>query len=314
MSTSKLLLIIFSATIIAGCNRMTNELDQSVNMVIGDISFSETYGTLPNTETDENLRLQTHLRYVEKLLRSKDVQNLTIEQQENRRKMLDLLKEYWTAGVFPGNYDYPDQRIPCFIDKHGKICAVGYLIEQTAGRKAAEEINSKYKYEYLLAMNDPTVDSWIESSGLTKEECAMIQPAYGPTPADSYVTTTYGVSTSVLGGLNLSLNTINGIQISRGAGSRVVPILGIISGAGQIALGAFNYPEEQMTWGGTFVNPAQRNLSLINIGLGTSTLILSSWNLLTNRKPQEKSLTWNIYSFQAPDNNAGVGLTVTKRF
>lgn len=314
MRTITVILIIFVSIIFASCNRSFNEFDEAVNAVIGDISFSETFGVDPNIETDENLRLQTHLKYVEKLLRSKDVQNLTKEQQENRLKMLDLLKEYWTAGVFPGNYDYPDQRIPCFIDKHGKICAVGYLIEQTAGRQAAEEINSKYKYEYLLAMNDPTIDSWIESSGLTKEECAMIQPAYGPTPADSYVTTTYGVSTSVLGGLNLSLNTINGIQISRGANNKTVPILGLISGVSQITLGAFNYPKEQIIWGGTFVNPAQRNLSLINIGLGTSTLILSTWNLITNRKPREKSLTWNVYSFQASDSNTGLGLTITKRF
>lgn len=314
MRTVTVILIIFVAIIFASSNRSFNEFDEAVNAVIGDISFSETFGVDPNIETDENLRLITHLKYVEQTLRSKDVSYLTNAQKENRLKMLDLLKEYWSAGIFPRNYDYPEQRVPCFIDKDGNICAVGYLIEQTSGRQTAEEINSKFKYEYLLAVNDPMIDSWIESSGLTKEECAMIQPAYGPTPADSYVTTTYGVSTSVLGGLNVSLNTINGIQISRGADNKTVPILGLISGASQIALGAFNYPEDQMIWGGTFVNPAQRNLSLINIGLGTSTLILSTWNLITNRKPREKSLTWNVYSFQINDSNTGLGLTITKRF
>ena len=47
-------------------------------------------------------------------------------------------------------------------------------------------------------------------------------------------------------------------------------------------------PKEQITWGGTYVNPGQRNLTLINIGLGTATMILSSWNLITNIKPKEK--------------------------
>src|SRR5690606_8533137 len=123
-----------------------------------------------------------------------------------------------------------------------------------------------------------------------------------------------GVSSSLVGGLNLSLNTINGIQISKGANSKTVPILGLITGAGQITLGALNYPKEQMTWGGTYVNSAQRNLSLINIGLGTSTMILSSWNLITNRKPKEKkSLSWNIYSFQTQDSNMGLGFSFTKR-
>jgi len=313
MKTSNLILTIFVLTILASCNRKTNEIEQTVNAVIGDISYTQTFGHQPNKETDEKIRLQTHLKYVEKLLRNKDISSLTFEQKENRKKMLDLLNEYWTAGVFPKNYDYPDQRIPCFIDKYGNICAVGYLIEHTAGRQVAEEINSKFKYEYLLAMNDLKIDSWVQTSGLTKEECAMIQPAYGPAPTDNYISPAYGVSSSLVGGLNLALNTINGIQISKGANSKTVPILGLITGAGQITLGALNYPKEQMTWGGTYVNPAQRNLSLINIGLGTSTMILSSWNLITNRKPKEKSLSWNIYSFPTQDSNLGLAFSLTKR-
>lgn len=313
MKTSNFILTIFVLTILASCNRKTNEIEQKVNAIIGDISYIQTFGHQPTKETDENTRLQTHLRYVEKLLRNKDISSLTVEQKENRKKMLDLLNEYCTAGVFPKNYDYPDQRIPCFIDKHGNICAVGYLIEQTAGRQVAEEINSKFKYEYLLAMNDPKIDNWIQTSGLTKEECAMIQPAYGPAPTDNYISPAYGVSSSLVGGLNLSLNTINGIQISKGANSKTVPILGLITGAGQITLGALNYPKEQIGLGGPYVNTSQRNLSLINIGLGTSTMILSSWNLITNRKPKEKSVSWNIYSFPTQDSNMGLGFCLTKR-
>lgn len=313
MKTSIFILTIFVLAILASCNRKTNEIGQTVNAVIGDISYAQTFGHQPNKETDENIRLQTHLKYVEKLLRNKDTSSLTVEQKENRRKMLDLLNEYWAAGVFPKNYDYPDQRIPCFIDKDGNICAVGYLIEQTAGRHVAEEINSKFKYEYLLAMNDPKIDSWVQASGLTKEECAMIQPAYTPTPTDNSISPVYGISSSLIGGLNMSLNTINGIQISKGTNSNTVPILGLIAGAGQITLGALNYPEEQFGLGGSYVNTSQRNLSLINIGLGTSTMILSSWNLITNRKPKEKSLSWNIYSFPTQNSNMGLGFSLTKR-
>ncbi len=141
------------------CNSKSNKIDQTVNAVIGDISFFETFGNQPIKQTNEDLRFQTHLKYVENVLRNKDISNLTEQQQQqqNRLKILDLLNEYWTVGIFPRNYDYPDQRIPCFIDKYGNVCAVGYLIEQTAGRQIAEEINTKFKYEYLLAMNDKTV-------------------------------------------------------------------------------------------------------------------------------------------------------------
>lgn len=313
METLKLILTILALTILASCSKKSNETDQTVNAVIGDYSFMETFGQQPTIETDENVRLQIHLKYVEQLLRSRDISLLSKEQKENRLKILSLLNEYWKAGVFPKNYDYPDQRVPCFIDKDGNICAVGYLIEHTAGREVAEAINSKYKYEYLLAMNDQTIDRWVQSSGLTKKECAMIQPSYGPAPTDNYISPAYGVSSSLVGGLNLSLNTINGVQISKGAHNKTVPILGLITGVGQITLGALNYPKEQMIFGGTYVNPTQRNLSLINIGLGTSTLILSSWNLITNRKPQKKSLSWNVYSFPIHNSNTGIGFSLKKR-
>lgn len=313
MKTSNFFLIIFVLTILAGCNRKANEMKQTVNAVIGDISYIHTFGHQPSAATNEKTRLQTHLKYVEELLRNKDISTLTAEQRAHRFKLLDLLREYWNAGVFPKNYDYPDQRIPCFIDKDGNICAVGYLIEQTAGRQLAEEINSKFKYEYLLAMNDPKIDSWVRASGLTKEECAMIQPAYNPVVTESNIPAVNGVSSAALSGVNLSFNIINAVQISKGADNKLVPILGLVTGAGQITLGALNYPKEQWNWNGVYVDPAQRNLSLINIGLGTSTMILSSWNLITNRKPKDKTLSWNIYSFPVQGSNMGLGFSLTKR-
>lgn len=320
MKPAKLILSLLSAAILISCNRNSIEIDQTVNAVIGDISYLEAFGHSPDAATDENQRIRTHLLYVEQLLRSRDVSDLTKEQQENRLSMLNLLAEYRSAGDFPKNYDYPDQRIPCFIDQNGSICAVGYLIEQTSGRQVAEEINAKYKYEYLLAMNDETIDEWVHSSGLTALECAMIQPTYNfiPPPNDplmpaNYISPAYGVSSSVLSGINLSLNAMNGIQILKGSTGKAVPIAGLVAGAGQITLGALNYPKENTLLYGTQNNVAERNLSLLNIGLGTSTLILSSWNLLTNRTPKEKSLSWNVYSYPTENSHVGVGFSLTKR-
>ena len=109
------------------------------------------------------------------------------------------------------------------------------------------------------------------------------------------------------------MNTINIIQISKGAKNKTVPIIGLITGAGQITHGALNYPKDQITWSGININTSQRNLSLINIGLGTSTLLLSSWNLIINRKPKEKSFSWNVYSFPTQGNTAGIGFNLTKQ-
>ena len=287
---------------------------QTVNPVIGDISFVSKFGHQPDANTDEILRIKTHLEYVEIFLRNKDVSNLSPEQMQNRKHLLDLLYEYRTAGIFPRNYDYADQRKPCFIDKEGRICAVGYLVKQTAGREAAEQINNKFKYEELLAMNDESLDSWISGSGLTKEECAMIQPTYGgPNGESNYISTGYAVSSSALSGANISFGIINSIQISKSTKTKTIPIVGLLTGATQVMVGAFGMPS-RVTYDEDYTNKSKRSLAAVNIGLGTSTMILSMWNLLKNKKPKESKTCWNIYSFPARNNNTGIALSFTKRF
>lgn len=150
-----------------------------INPVLGDQSFLLKYGTLPNDCTPDQLRIAAHLEYAEFVLRSKDVNGMSPEQIAKRTHLLDLLHDYWTRGIFPKNEDETDERRPCFIDREGTICAVGYLVEQTAGRDIAELINERFMYNEILEMNDPLVLNWIEACGLTREECAMIQPGYG---------------------------------------------------------------------------------------------------------------------------------------
>lgn len=303
------------ATILLSCNRQATDNGWAINPLIGDISFVNKFGQKPTAKTDEDLRIKTHLEYVENLLRQKDISNLTPEQQKKRKNLLDLLHDYWTGGIFPRNYDHTDKRVPCFIDKDGKICAVGYLVEQTAGRQSAEKINDSCKYDKLLAMNNRIVDSWIATSGLTKEECAMIQPTYGPPPSSNYnyISPQYGIASSVLGGVNLSLNAINGIQISKGTDNKTVPVISLLTGAGSIIYGAYNFPKED--WSGMYAktNESQKTLSMVNIGLGTTTMIMSVWNLSANRQKKNKSVAWNIYSFPATDRQMGLGLCLTKK-
>jgi hypothetical protein len=316
----KKLSIIFTlivSTLFLSCNNSSVKKNQQVNSLLGDISYEQKFGHKPNETIDNNLRISTHLEYVENLLRNKDVSNLSADLKIKRNHLLDLLHNYWMNGKFPKNYDYADQRKPCFIDKDGNICAVGYLVEQTTSRQLANEINSKHKYDDLLAMNSPTVDKWVLTSGLTKEECAMIQPTYGPSKIYdyNYITPAYGISSSIICGLNLSLNTVNGIQIGKGASNKAVPIISMITGAGQIALGSAMFPKEQNDFGySIYTNESQKTLSMVNIGLGTTTMILSAWNLITNRKPKNKLTTWNIYSFPTQDNNTGMAFSLTQRF
>lgn len=308
---------LFVLLFISACKRVSPDPKQTVNAVLGDISLREKYGFVPEN-LDENVRIKTHLAYVEKLLRKHEPGNLNKPLKANRFKLLEKLHTYWVAGKFPKNYDHPNERRPCFIDKDGNICAVGFLIQQTAGPELANKINAAHQYDRIFDMKTPELLAWVNSSGLTLEECAMIQPAYGPTPSFNYnyISTGYGVSSAILGGTNLSLSALNLTQIAQESGSKVVPVLGLASGVGSVLLGVANLENEEQVGFGMYpnTNESKKALSMLNIGLGTSTIVLSTWNLLTKKEPEkEKKMSWNVYSFPTQSKEMGVGFSINRK-
>lgn len=151
-----------------------------INAVLGDLSFYVTYGTPPPAGTDADLRVRTHLEFVYTLLSKRDASAMPADLQEARRHNLARLREYIDAGRFPRNHLYPDENRPCFIDREERICAVGYLVERSAGRKMAERINATFQSEFLWRMRLPELDRWVAGSGLSFLELSMIQPGYEP--------------------------------------------------------------------------------------------------------------------------------------
>jgi hypothetical protein len=151
-----------------------------INPIAGDASFVATFGRSPSPADNEDLRIATHLEYVLRVLGSCDVSALPPALQAARRGHLERLREYVLRGEFPRNYDRAE-RAPCFIDRDGRICAVGYLIEQSAGRALAEAINVRYQYAPLPKIaGESAVRAWIAASGFTVRELGMIQPFYEP--------------------------------------------------------------------------------------------------------------------------------------
>ena len=153
---------------------------QAINAIIGDLSFYCKYGKTPPRSTDPDLRVRTHLGFVHALLSRRNVSDLPVELREARRYNLAQLREYIDAGQYPRNHLYPDENHPCFIDRDGRICAVGYLVEQTAGRQLAEQVNAEFQSEFLWRIRLPELDRWVARSGLSLLELSMIQPCYDP--------------------------------------------------------------------------------------------------------------------------------------
>ena len=289
-----------------------------VNAVIGDESFLKIFGTSPGQSTNEVLRIQTHLLFVENKLRSETPEDLTKKQRKRRETVLNHLHKYLLRGIFPSNYDYPQERKPCFIDRDGKICAVGYLIEKTAGIEAAEKINSVHKYDYIMDMNEAMVTNWAKENGFTLEECALIQPTYGGIPTDKTldvpIKASYGISSGLIGGSNIVINILN-LSNNNGASSKTVSRMGLVAGTAQVVLGLANIRKSSIayTLNGYSTRSsynAQNNLSYINIAAGAATLFSSAFNLYLHKNKKD-AVRNNVSLYSYPDMNQQLNMGVT---
>ena len=295
------------------------DYNPAINSVIGDISYVKKFGHLPARGTDENVRIKTHLAYAEMLLRKEETYFLDPQTKSRREALLNHLNDYWNAGIFPKNYERKNKRSPCFIDSEGNICAVGYLVEQSASRELAETINKDFKYAKIEDMDSKALTDWIKANGLTKEEAAIIQPSYGwePKPAEdrnntNYISPSYGISSSLLGGLNLA---VSGLQFSTKSASSLSSKIGLLTGAAQTSLGLLSFPHQQKNANGQVIsNESKKTLSMVNIGLGMGTVILSSWNLIAKKPAKEKVYSWDIFGMPLNEKETAVALSVRRKF
>ncbi|MCC6287011.1 MAG: hypothetical protein IT249_03935 [Chitinophagaceae bacterium] len=299
------------------CARAQEKI-HSVNAILNDQSYIDLFGVSPTNNTNEQLRIQTHLLYVEGLLRSTDVSSLNNEQLAKRTVVLHLLHEYILAGVFPKNKMYPGERRPCFIDDDGNICAVGFLVEKTAGREVAEHINIEHQYDFLLDMNDPIINNWAYENGLSLIECAMIQPTYSyyaPLQVNADIKSGYGIASGILGGSNIAMLLSNLSPQFRN--KKYISYVSIATGTSQLVMGLMNIRKSTINYGinapdVTTYYKAQNNLSYANIAVGTASIVTGAFNLILRKHIKNFDNTISIYSF--PDNNSiALGMHFTKR-
>jgi hypothetical protein len=154
-------------------------LRAGANHHTGDDAFLENQGRQPG-RNDEKLRMLEHFRAVHARLAARKATRP--ELQATRDRLLAHLATYIARGTTPENTHLP-WRTPVFIDDQHVICAVGYLIEQSAGRALAERIAAEHRYDYIedIAKDMAEVRAWVESSGFTLDELGQIQPGYpGP--------------------------------------------------------------------------------------------------------------------------------------
>ena len=124
--------------------------------------------------------IQLHIKLVEENLTKRTIQNLSPSQLANRRKALDLLKNYGERGLFPTNTQLPF-RNPVFVDELNTACAVGYMIQQTGFPAITEKVRQNMNFGYVKELVNvfPELLEWASTYGFTADELAWIQPGYG---------------------------------------------------------------------------------------------------------------------------------------
>ncbi len=95
-----------------------------------------------------------------------------------RVRHIARLHDYAAAGKYPLNTDFPGRLVPYFVDKAGTACAVGHLMRLDGQQQLVNSIASSTNHVRIENVHEGPLLEWIHDSGLTQDECALIQPSY----------------------------------------------------------------------------------------------------------------------------------------
>lgn len=267
--------------------------------------------TSPDRPADpEVARIQAHLAGVEEELRTRNISDLTPAQRRERARQIRRLREYRERGVFPHNHHIPDRRAPYFVDDHGTLCAVAYLIAASGRRDLVARVAATRNNAYVPELAaDAELAVWLESVGLTVAEAARIQPAYGPQPIEreDEVTGRYALASAVAGGLGGAAIALN-LEAAPGNAAWWRGSLGLGAGVLGLAVGA----------SGLDGDGASQVLGGANLGLGAAAAFFGTRTLLSASGPASSATDGRGLEFGAapllPLGGAPPGLLVRVSF
>jgi len=96
----------------------------------------------------------------------------------NRQRQIKRLQTYMLRGRFPLNEGHSTDAVPIFVDRQNTLCAVGHLMHAAQWDNEVVQIANKNNLVRISNVQSGSLVRWIQTSGLTQEEAAMIQPAY----------------------------------------------------------------------------------------------------------------------------------------
>jgi hypothetical protein len=132
-------------------------------------------------------RIRAHFDSVLTELAARDVASLSLAQRQERASLMVTLEAYRDRGLFPRNYDFPDQATPYFVDrKTGIRCAVAHLLEATGRGDIVARVAAANNNVWVAELaRDTALGTWLDEHGLTLAEAARIQVPYMRLPDES---------------------------------------------------------------------------------------------------------------------------------
>jgi len=127
---------------------------------------------------NEQALLTFHIQALESIFLARNPA-LPANQKQARAKHLQVLHQYANLRDCPRNYYLP-YRNPVFIDHEGRYCAVAYLMKNSGKEAFCKSVQQASNFVYVRAIQSPEFHDWQQTSGLSTDELAWIQPGYMP--------------------------------------------------------------------------------------------------------------------------------------
>jgi hypothetical protein len=206
----------------------------SALILLADRPSSRLSNSLQQHMRGEVARLQAHFDSVDGELKGRDVSKLSKEQLASRTRLAAWLRDYRDDARFPLNDGVASSAVPIFRDSRGVLCAMAYLIQRSGRPDIVDDVAASRNTASVFELaDDPRLVAWLDSTGLTLEEAARIQPTYErPRDRRLMVDADYAIGSVVLGGTAFATGAVNLLSPSRTSGviGLIVGTLGLVNG------------------------------------------------------------------------------------
>ncbi len=147
--------------------------------------------------SDQVLATSVHYSAVLDELVAADTSRLSDVQRAARAQLVEALRAYRDRADFGRGSD-EGARVPYFVDREGRRCAVAELLHVTGELGLIERVRATNNHAWILDLaGDAAFEDWLDRHGLGFDEAARVQ---SPVPTDNHPQQTGGGTQTPAGG------------------------------------------------------------------------------------------------------------------